>query len=68
MLVTKQLTVAIDFHYMEKNTMEVNGYRQLFGYLHSLKYFILCSTEDRDSYRSGIMGWGVNDERILVSG
>ncbi len=32
MLVTKQLTVAIDFHSMEKNTMEVNGCRQLFGY------------------------------------
>ncbi len=31
MLVTKQLTVAIDFHSMENNTMEVNGYRQLIG-------------------------------------
>ncbi len=31
MLVTKQLLVAIDFHSMEKTTMEVNGYRQLFG-------------------------------------
>ncbi len=30
MLVTKQLTVAIDFYSME-NTMKVNGYRQLEG-------------------------------------
>ncbi len=28
MLVTKQLTVAIDFHSMEENSMEVNGYHQ----------------------------------------
>ncbi len=33
MFVTKQFTVPIDFHSMgEKNTMEVNGCRQLFGY------------------------------------
>ncbi len=31
MLETEQLTVAIDFHSMEINTIEVNGYRQLFG-------------------------------------
>ncbi len=37
MLETKKLTVAIDFHSIEKNTMEVNGYRQLFGYQHSSK-------------------------------
>ncbi len=30
MLVTKQLKAAIDL--VQKNTMEVNGYRQLFGY------------------------------------
>ncbi len=35
MLVTKLLPVAIDFHSMEKNTAEINGYRQLFGYQHS---------------------------------
>ncbi len=29
MLVTKQLMVAIDLHSMEKNIIEVNGYRQL---------------------------------------
>ncbi len=31
MLETEQLAVAIDFHNMEINTIEVNGYRQLFG-------------------------------------
>ncbi len=39
MLVTKQLTVALDFHCIEKNTMEDNGYRQLFGYQHSSKFY-----------------------------
>ncbi len=29
MLVAKQLTVAIDFHSMEKSTVEVNGYHKL---------------------------------------
>ncbi len=29
--VGNQFTVAIDFYSMEKITMEVNGYRQLFG-------------------------------------
>ncbi len=37
MLVTEQLTVAIDVHGMEKNSMEVNGCRQLFGYQRSYK-------------------------------
>ncbi len=35
MLVTKQPLVAIDFHRGKKNTMEINGYQQLFGYQHS---------------------------------
>ncbi len=35
MLLTKQLTEAIDFHSMKENTMEVDGYRQLFDYKHS---------------------------------
>ncbi len=39
MLVTNQLTEAIDFNSIEKNTMEVNGYRQLFGYQHSSKFY-----------------------------
>ncbi len=38
--VTKQVTAAIDFHSMGKNTMEVNGYQQMFGYQHSSKYLV----------------------------
>ncbi len=30
--------------------MEVNGYRQLFGYQHSSKYLLLCLTEERVNY------------------
>ncbi len=33
--VTKQLLVAFDFHGMEKHTMEVKGYLQMFDYQHS---------------------------------
>ncbi len=29
-----------------KNTVQVNGYPQLFGYHHYLRYLILCSTEE----------------------
>ncbi len=50
MLETKHLTVAIDFHSIEKNTMEINGYHQLFGFQHSSKYLLLCSAEERNSY------------------
>ncbi len=44
MLVTEQLTVAIDFHSMEKKAMEVNGYHQLFTYQHYSKYFNIHKT------------------------
>ncbi len=40
MLETKQLPLAIHLHSMETNTMEVNGYQQLFGYQHSRKNYI----------------------------
>ncbi len=36
----------IDFHMMEKNTMEVNGYRQLFGYQCSANWIILHSVDE----------------------
>ncbi len=52
MLLT-QLMETIDFHCTGKNTMEVNGYRQLSGYQHSSEYLILRSTEERNSYRFG---------------
>ncbi len=32
MWVTKQLLVAIDFHGIFLHAMEINGYRQMFGY------------------------------------
>ncbi len=30
-----------------KNTMEIDGYQQLFGYQHSSKYLLLCSTKNK---------------------
>ncbi len=39
--------VATDFHGVEKiNTIEANGYCQLFGYQHTSEY-ILCSAEEK---------------------
>ncbi len=49
--VTKQLTVPIDFHIIFFHAMEVNGYRQLFGYQHSSNDFLLCSTEEWNKLR-----------------
>jgi len=37
------MPVAIDFHTWEK---KINGYFQLSGYQHSLKYLLLHSTEE----------------------
>ncbi len=48
MLVTKHLTVAIDFHNIYFYTVEVNGYRQQFGYTSSSNDLLLCLTEDRN--------------------
>ncbi len=64
MLVTKELTVAIDFYSIEKNTMEVNGYRQMFGYQHSSKYLLLCLREKR----FGTTWWCVNDDKMFIFG
>jgi len=41
-----------------KNTMEVNGVHQLFGYPYSSKYHLLCSAEERNSYRVVETTWG----------
>jgi len=39
-------------------TMEVNGVHHLSGYQHSSKYFLLSSTEERNSYRfETTWGW-----------
>jgi len=43
-------------HWHPEYAMEVNGTNQLFGYRYSLKY-LLCSAEDRNSYRFGTT-WG----------
>ncbi len=37
MLPTEQQLLEIDFHSTEKNTMQANGYRQLFDYKDSSK-------------------------------
>ncbi len=44
-----------------KNTLEVNGYHQLFGYQHSSKYLLSFSTKERNSYWFGTTWWWVND-------
>ncbi len=50
-----------------KNTMEVNGYRQLSGYTQSSIYIIQqCSTEETN--RFGAAREWVNDNRILIFG
>ncbi len=45
--------------------MEVNGYRPLFGYQQYSKY-ILCSAEERNSYRFGTTRGWINDDRIYI--
>jgi len=48
----KQLLAPIALHSMkEKSTMEVNGQQKLFGWENSSKYLLLCSTEQRNSYK-----------------
>ncbi len=65
MWINRELTVVIDLHNMEKNTMEVNGYRQLLGNQHSSKYLLQCSAE-RKSYRNNLRV--VNDDSIFIHG
>jgi len=43
--------------------MEVNGYRQLYGYQHSSKYLLLCSAKERNSSAEER-----NDESIFIFG
>ncbi len=49
--------VAIGFH--SKNTMEVSGDQQMFGYTHSSK-FILCSAEEKNWVNDDNFNFGVN--------
>jgi len=39
------------------HTMEVNGIQQLFGNPYSSKFILVCSTEERNTYRFGTT-WG----------
>ncbi len=50
---------------MQNYTMEVNGYRQLFGYEHSSNYLLKCSAEERNSYRIGTALQWVHDAVII---
>ncbi len=58
-----QLTVAIDFHIIFFHNMEVNGYHQLHGYLHSSKYHLLKKKETL----TGLEQFEGNDDRIFIS-
>jgi len=62
--VTRQL--AIDFHGTFV-TMQVNCNRQLWAYQHYSKY-LLCSTEEINTYSFGTT-WGlVNDDKMFILG
>jgi len=63
MSVTKELTDPIDFHSRKKNT---NGVHQLSDNWHSSTYIILCSTEERNSYRFGTRWGWVNYDNIYI--
>ncbi len=65
--ISQMLSVAIDFHSIF-SYMEVNGCSQLFSYQCSSKHLLLCSTEEKNSYRFGeTWGW-VNDDRLFIFG
>jgi len=49
----KQLVDPIDFHSMEKSTMEVNGLHQLFGYLFCFSKYIIC-VQQKNEIHSGL--------------
>jgi len=49
--------VPIDFHSIFFPTMEVNGDQQLSSYQHSSKCIILCSNDQRNTYKSRTT-WG----------
>ena len=56
---------SIEFFF---STMEVNGVHQLSGYRHSSKYLLLCSEEERNSYRFKTTWGRVNDDRMFIFG
>jgi len=48
--------------------MEVNGYRQLFDYEHSLKYLLLCPAERKKfiQFWNNIRVSKINDDRTFI--
>ncbi len=62
MLVTKQLTLAIDLHSIFFHTMEINSYSQLFGY-RNLQNTLFCSQQKKETYTSLER---VNEDRIFA--
>jgi len=48
--------------------MEVNGVHQLFGYKHSSKYLLLCSTDKKETLTGLEQLEGANDDRIFMNG
>ncbi len=66
MWITKQLMVAIDFHSMENNNVEVNGYCLVTKIKIKITFF--CAQQQKETHRFGTMrGWEiwVNDVRIF---
>ncbi len=54
----QKVSVHIDFHYMDKNTMEVNGNGNI---------YLCVSAEERNAYRIETWRW-VNNDRIFIFG
>ncbi len=65
MLVTRQLTVAIDFHSISSHILQVSGYQQLSGYQHSSNIF-LCSIREIHTGLEQHEGWTNGWTEFLV--
>jgi len=65
MSVTRQLMDTIDFHIRKRNTMEVNGVHQLFGFLTFFKMFSYVFSRRKNYRFETTWGW-VNDDRIFI--
>jgi len=52
---------VVGLHWLISPIMEVCAVHQLFDYQHSSKYLLLCSTDQRNSYKAG---W-INEEQFL---
>ncbi len=53
----------------KRNAVEVNGDQKPLCHQQSSKYIILCSAEERYSYRFGTTRWGINNnDRLVIFG